>query len=301
MKIGLVINIGEDQRIGRTLAYGEIRDMARLAESAGFDSIWLFDHLLFRDDDGTAGIWECWTTLAALAEATERVDLGTLVMCAQFRNPALLAKMAVTLDEVSRGRLILGLGAGWHQPEFDAFGFPYDHRVDRFQEALQIIRPLLREGRVDFQGRYHDARDCEIIPRGPRPQGPPLLVGAFGPRMLRLAARYGDLWNHAWLGTADGLAKPRARLEEACAQEGRDPKSLAVTAGVSVIYPDLGAVNGFARNPLSGSAEEVATALRGYANLEVSHLIVQLTPFTSRAVERLAAAVRRFRSTAGDA
>ena len=143
------------------------------------------DHLLFRQSPTdnaiqvempagkTRGAWEAWTVLCALAAATSRIELGPFVACNSFRNPALLAKMAVTLDEVSDGRLVLGIGAGWHEPEYHAFGYPYDHRVGRFEEALQIIAPLLREGRVDFEGRYYQARDCEIAPRGPRPAGPP--------------------------------------------------------------------------------------------------------------------------------
>lgn len=141
------------------------------------------------------GIWESWTVLAALAEATHRVEIGTLTLCASFRNPAVLAKMAVSLDEVSEGRLILGIGAGWNEPEYRAFGLPFERRVDRFAEALQIIAPLLRHGRVTFRGRYYSVEDCEIVPRGPRPDGPPLLIGATGPRMLRLAAEHADNWN----------------------------------------------------------------------------------------------------------
>ncbi len=113
----------------------------------------------------------------------------------KFRNPAILAKMAATLDAISGGRLILGLGAGWHAPEFEAFGIPFDHRVDRFEEALQIIVPLLHTGQVDFQGRYYRTPNCELRPRGPRASGPQILIGAAGPRMLRLAARYADAWN----------------------------------------------------------------------------------------------------------
>ncbi|HEX9371267.1 MAG TPA: LLM class flavin-dependent oxidoreductase [Roseiflexaceae bacterium] len=151
MKIGVVMPIAEDDERRATPGYAEIRGIALQCEAAAFDSIWVFDHLLFRfPDQPTAGIWEIWTILSALSEATARVQLGTLVMCVPFRNPALLAKMAGTLDEVSGGRLILGLGAGWHKPEFDAFGAPFDHRVERFEEALRIIVPLLRERRVDF-------------------------------------------------------------------------------------------------------------------------------------------------------
>ena len=133
MKVGVVLPIGENAETGRAPAYREVRDLARGAEAAGFDAVWLYDHLLYRfPEKPTAGVWECWTMLTALAEATERVELGTIVLCTAFRNPAVLAKMAATLDETSGGRLILGLGAGWHQPEFDAFGLPFDHKAGRF-------------------------------------------------------------------------------------------------------------------------------------------------------------------------
>lgn len=296
MKVGVVVMLGELSELGRAPRYAEIRQMAQTVEDLGFDSVWLFDHLLFRwGEEKTAGIWECWTMLASLAEATQRVELGTLVLCTQFRNPALLAKMAVTLDEISNGRLILGLGAGWHKPEFDAFGFPYDHRVSRFEEALQIIRPLLHAGHVDFQGRFYSAHDCQITPRGPRGDGPPLLVGAFGPRMLRLTARYADMWNHAWLGLPDGLDEPLSSLHDACAEEDRDPSTLAITVAASVVYPQFGDVRANAGQPLSGSVEEIAAALRGYSKRGVSHLIFQVSPYTVAALELLAQAVKCYR------
>ena len=172
MKIGVVINHLEDPDSGATPAYSDIREMAQAAEVGGLDSIWLFDHLLFRfDNQATRGIWECWTLLSALAEATKRVELGTLVLCNSFRNPALLAKMAHTLDHVSGGRVILGVGAGWHKPEFEAFGSPFDRRVDRLEEALQILNPLLKGERAKFAGTHYQARDCIITPLGPRPAG----------------------------------------------------------------------------------------------------------------------------------
>jgi len=189
MQVGLIMPIAEDDPSRSIPSYAQIRAIARQAEAAGFDSIWVYDHLLYRfPEQPTAGIWECWSILAALAEATERVLLGTLVMCVPFRNPAVLAKMAATVDEISGGRLILGLGAGWHKPEFEAFGVPFDHKVDRFDEALQIMVPLLREGKVDFSGTYYSAPDCQLLPRGPRPRGPEILIASAKPRMLRLTA-----------------------------------------------------------------------------------------------------------------
>ncbi|MFN2135005.1 MAG: LLM class flavin-dependent oxidoreductase [Candidatus Promineifilaceae bacterium] len=295
MKIGLVIHHAEDSS-GGPPSYAEMRAMAQTADSGGLDSIWIFDHLLFRHDPAqTEGIWEGWTLLSGLAEATDRVELGTLVLCNPFRNPALLAKMAHTLDEVSGGRLILGLGAGWHEPEFTAFGFPFDHRVGRFEEALQIVPPLLRGETVTFEGSYYRVDACVVTPLGPRPQGIPLLVGGRRPRMLRLVARYADLWNTAWLGEAHELPPRLARIQAACAEVGRDPDTLAITAGVQVAYPDLGPTNYFTEKPLGGPAEVLAEAFQAYAALGVAHVIVHLTPPTLAGVERLAAAVTLYR------
>lgn len=184
MKIGLILVIVEHKELRQAYSYQKTREIAQRAEESGFDSLWLYDHMLYRGEGHpTIGIWECWTFLSALADATKNVELGTLVACNSFRNPALLAKMAITLDEVSQGRLILGVGAGWNKPEYEAFGWPIDHRVSRFEEALQIIRPLLKEGRVDFAGKYYQAKDCEIRPMGPRAGGPPLMISSFGKRM----------------------------------------------------------------------------------------------------------------------
>jgi alkanesulfonate monooxygenase SsuD/methylene tetrahydromethanopterin reductase-like flavin-dependent oxidoreductase (luciferase family) len=257
MKIGVVLPISE--RDGVTPAYAEIRAYGRRAEQLGFDSIWLFDHLLFRrpSDPTTHGIWECWTLLTALAEATTSVELGTVVLCLPFRNPALLAKMAVTLDEVSGGRLILGLGAGWHQPEFDAFGFPFDHLASRFEE--------------------------------------PILVASSGPRMLRLTAEHADMWNAAWFGPVDGVAEPRAALDQACATVGRDSATLAVTVGVSVAFPEPGEEAPQSEKVLTGSAEAMAAELRRYEESGVAHLICSIAPRTEAALERLREAVRRYR------
>ena len=299
MKIGVVMPIVEDAKLGRPPSYTTIRDLALQAEQRGFDSVWVFDHLLFRDPaKETVGIWEAWTILSALAATTSQVELGTLVMCTAFRNPALLAKMASAVEEVSNGRLILGLGAGWHQPEFDAFGFPFDHKVDRFEEALQIIGPLLREGYVDFKGTYYSAPDCELRPRGPRPAGPQILIGAFKPRMLQLTARHADSWNTCWLGHAPALAEPRAKLEAACKAEGRDPTTLAITVGVTIKYPDGSEPDEPASDPekvITGTPQEVAGAFQEYAKLGVAHLICSLSSCHTESVDWLAEALNVYR------
>jgi alkanesulfonate monooxygenase SsuD/methylene tetrahydromethanopterin reductase-like flavin-dependent oxidoreductase (luciferase family) len=157
--------------------------IARAAEEVGFDSIWVGDHLLYRGDDQVErGPWEAWTLLAALAAATERVEVGPLVACTAFHSPGLIAKMAATVQEISGGRLVLGLGAGWNEEEFRAFGLPFDHRVSRFEESFEVIRGLLSGERVTLNGRYVQAEDAVLLPR---PSAPPrLMVGSSGPRML---------------------------------------------------------------------------------------------------------------------
>jgi probable F420-dependent oxidoreductase len=294
LKVGVLLPHFERMMAGQTPRWADILRMAQQAEQIGFDSIWLADHLLFEPlagEDQPLGTWECWSLLAALAASTTRIKLGTLVICTAFRNPALIAKMADTLDEISGSRLILGLGAGWHQREFDAFGFPFDHRVDRFEEALQIILPLLREGQVDFSGRYYAAKNCELRLRGPRPHGPPIVIGSVGPRMMRLAARYTDGWN-TWLhntnNSAEGIAPLRILLDMACAEVGRDPTTLERTAAIAVEFPDAvaypedypGWVIGTGR-PLAGSPETMAAELQAYAAAGISHIQLWINPTTS--------------------
>lgn len=241
-----------------------------------------------------AGAWEAWTALSGLAEATQRVELGTLVVCTAFRNPAVLAKMAVTLDAMSGGRLILGLGAGWHEPGFAAFGLPFDHLADRFEEAVQIIVPLVHEGKVDDAGRYVSAPNCEVLPAPSRRI--PVLIAAAKPRMLRLTAEYADQWNTAWLGHVEALSAPRAALDAAAAAVGRDPATLEVTVGVNVAFPDLGDVPDGADDPakfLTGSVEAIADGLRAYADAGVGHVIAWLYPLSAATMQRFASAAQR--------
>jgi len=177
LKVGLMLPTNEGWMAGGMARWSDLKTMAQHAEAVGFDSLWLADHLLFEFGEvgePPHGVWEAWSVLSALAAVTTRVQLGPLVVCTSFRNPTLLAKMTDTLDEISGGRLILGLGAGYHEREYRAFGYPFDHLVSRFEEALRIIHTLLRVGEIDFHGRYYDALACELRPRGPRVSGPGL-------------------------------------------------------------------------------------------------------------------------------
>ncbi len=213
--------------------WSELLTIARRAEEVGFDSLWVADHLHMRfpgSEDRPLGVWEGWSLLAALAAATDRITLGPLVACTAYRNPALLAKIAATVDDISGGSLILGLGAGWHEPEYTAFGYPYDHLGSRFDEALAIIAALLRDGHVDFVGRSYQARECELRPRGPRPGGMPIMIGAEGERLLQLTARHADAWkglgqlgrggHTAAGGGRCGLPRRRARPRDVGAERG---------------------------------------------------------------------------------
>jgi alkanesulfonate monooxygenase SsuD/methylene tetrahydromethanopterin reductase-like flavin-dependent oxidoreductase (luciferase family) len=284
--------------VEREVRWPEYVALARRAESLGYDSIWVGDHLLYRraGDPEPRGPWECWTMLAALAAATSRVQLGPLVASTSFHAPAMLAKMAATVDEISGGRLILGLGAGWNETEYTAFGFPFDHRISRFEEAFTIIRTLLREGAIDFEGRYYTARDCEIRPRGPRPGGPPILLGSSGERMLAIGAPHIDSWNAWYADTGNGpagVAPLRAKVDAAARAAGRDPASIERTVAVLVrLSGGRGRVQGEFRTevipPLEGSAETMADELRAYAREGVGHVQLVLDPITLASLEEFA-------------
>jgi probable F420-dependent oxidoreductase len=297
MKIGLVLIIAEHKDLRRAYSYQKTREIAQQAEEAGFDSLWLYDHMLYRGEDHpTIGIWECWTFLSALAEATRSVELGTLVACNSFRNPALLAKMAIALDEVSQGRLILGVGAGWNKPEYEAFGWPFDHRVDRFEEALQIIRPLLKEGKVNFEGKYYQAHDCEIRPLGPRAGGPPLMVGCGGTRMQQLTAKYADMWNCGYFGPAETFAQPQEEFLENCWEVGRDPATIGITALLYAHYPKMMPLPpDLDHPPITGTPAQIAKEILAYEKAGVDHIMFHVLPYKPAAIHKLEQSLHIYR------
>jgi alkanesulfonate monooxygenase SsuD/methylene tetrahydromethanopterin reductase-like flavin-dependent oxidoreductase (luciferase family) len=294
VKIGVIVPAAEGDGEGRTPPWPTIRSFVTAAEAHGIDSVWMFDHFFNKEPYAPVqGQHEAWTIVSAIAAVTERVEIGTLVLCTSFRSPALVAKMAVTADEVSGGRVILGLGAGWHDPEYEAFGFPNDHRVDRFEEALRIIVPLLRGETVTFHGRYEQARDAVLAPAPTRTV--PVLVAAFGPRMLRLTARHADAWNTAWYGQPDDqLREELTAFDAAIAAEGRDGASLARTVGMTVYDPEVAVAEDERDDPsFSGSVDELARAIDGYEALGIDHLIVLLQPLTEASLARLALALEQ--------
>ena len=291
LKVGIQL-----PEVERAVRWAELLDMTRAIEDHGFDSVWVGEHLLYRwTDRPPRGPWEAWTLLSAIAAATTRIELGPLVACTNFHNPALLAKQATTIDEISGGRFVLGLGAGWNETEFRAFGFPFDHRVDRFEEAFTIIRTLLRDGAIDFDGRWYQARDCELLPRGPRPGGPPLMIGSIGPRMLRATMAHADAWNCGFKDTStrpDGVASVRAIVDDACRDVGRDPAEVERTVAVLVQLPGgVGRLQGDSSQsgiePLAGDPAEVAAALRAFAREGIDHVQLVLDPITIASIEAL--------------
>jgi alkanesulfonate monooxygenase SsuD/methylene tetrahydromethanopterin reductase-like flavin-dependent oxidoreductase (luciferase family) len=290
MRIGAMVPLAYgDTEPGRAPSFAETLEFGRVAENVELDSIWVFDHLIFRSDgEPDEGLNEAWTTLSALAPVVPRVELGILVMCSSFRNAGLLAKMAGTLDEISQGRLILGLGCGWHEPEYEAFGFPFDHRVGRFEEDLEVTTRLLRGETVDFQGQWSHYRAARLLP--PPDRQPPILVASKGQRMLDLTATWADAWNTAWFGEVDDVVRERlANLDAACARVGRDPEAIRRTIGIRVREP--GAPAGDGKSTDSG-VPALADLFDEYAALGFVDAIIWSLSKTPAALERIGEARR---------
>lgn len=284
MKVG--VQLPEVERLVR---WDELYAMARLIEAAGFDSVWVGDHLLYDDEAGRVGPWEAWTTLAAVAAVTERVELGPLVAALPFHNPAVVAKLAATVDEISGGRLVLGVGAGWNEVEFRAFGLPMERRVARFAEQFEILRRLLSGERFDHAGEFYRMEGAELLPK-PRPGGPPLMIGSNGPRMLSIALPHVDLWN-TWYddfhNDPDLLPPLLERIDRACEEAGREPESLERTVAVLLKFDEADSRRSDG-NPIRGDAGHMAGQLERIKAAGVSHVQLILDPITPESVERAA-------------
>ena len=285
--------------VERVVRWPELKSMAVRADELGFDSLWVGDHLIYRQPDSkTVGPWEAWSSLAAIAAVTQSVRLGPLVAATGFHNPAMLAKKAAAIDEISEGRLVLGLGAGWNETEYQAFGFPFDHRVSRFEEAFTIIRNLMRQEVVDFDGKYYNVQACEILPKPVNPQGPPLLIGSIGPRVLRITLPFVQQWNawYAWFGnTPEGLKPYLDQLDKACEEVGRDSVEIDRTVTLLVRTPkgtgrSAGASDA-EENPITGSPGEVAASIAAFAVLGISEVQLVVDPITVESIEWCAQAL----------
>jgi probable F420-dependent oxidoreductase len=282
--------------VERDVRWPEYVAMAHAAEDAGFDSIWVGDHLLYRDDGRPErGPWDAWTLLAGLAAVTERVRLGPLVACAAFHPPAVLAKMAATVDDVSGGRLVLGLGAGWNRTEFDAFGLPFDHRTSRFEEAFEIVRRLLAGERVTLHGSHWRVDDALLLPAPAR--RPTLMIGSTGDRMLSIALPHVDVWNtwfDAYGNTPEGFAELNRRIDRALTRTGRDPRAVERSACVHVVLDP--AVDGRPADPAcppwEGSMQRIADGLGAMAEAGADEAILVVTPITEPSIRDLGRMLR---------
>ena len=279
--------------VERVVRWPEYRDMVHAAEECGFDSMWLGDHLLYRGDGRPErGPWEAWTMLSALAAETERIDFGPLVACAGFHPPAVLAKMAATVDEISGGRFILGLGAGWNRPEFDAFGIPFDQRAARFEEALAVIAPLIAGDRVTHHGAFHDVDDAVLLPTPLRPV--PLMIGSVGERVLRAALPTATWWNtwFDWFGnSAEGFATLNERISRLCADVDRDQTTLKRSACLLVVTDPSA---GERPRPVDYSAATVADVrarVREMHHAGADEVILVSDPIDSHSIRVLAEAL----------
>jgi alkanesulfonate monooxygenase SsuD/methylene tetrahydromethanopterin reductase-like flavin-dependent oxidoreductase (luciferase family) len=292
LKVGLVLPMLETVPTGEKVSWSAIREQALLAEEIGFDTVLIPDELLWRPAawPGPRGFWECVSMTAAVAAATSTIEIGTWVLSALHRNAGLTAKVVETIDEISGGRFLLGLGAGHAGKQGEAFGFPEDRTIARYEEALQIIVPLLREGRADFHGEFHSAADLEQRPRGPRPGGVPIMLGGHGPRTMRLAVQHADIWSaYATESSLPGVfGTMLAGLDTACGAAGRDPGSLGRSIGVWVESTDDHGVEAADLGvPITGTAEEIAGTFSTFAEMGVTRLELMVWPNTPAAVEAM--------------
>jgi alkanesulfonate monooxygenase SsuD/methylene tetrahydromethanopterin reductase-like flavin-dependent oxidoreductase (luciferase family) len=298
MGLGLMMPIAEQNAVDADSPREGFRDflaMAKMAQQIGYDMIWVPDHFILKLDwhGGEArGVWECWTTTAALAAAVPGLGIGTMVACTGFHNPGSIAKFAEVIDDVSDGNFVLGLGCGWHGDEYEMFGMPFDHRVDRFEEAMEIISPLVRSGRANFEGEYYQARNAVNFPQGPQGNdgGTPIIFGAQQPRMMRLTARYADAWNADWQSDISVVANRMADLDKACEAVGRDPQGLVRTAGTQFTI----APHPFSFRPFEGSPDEMVAFMHQFADMGMRHYLATPSPCNLETLERFGEVIRKF-------
>jgi alkanesulfonate monooxygenase SsuD/methylene tetrahydromethanopterin reductase-like flavin-dependent oxidoreductase (luciferase family) len=298
MSLGLMLPLAEQNAVANDSpvdGFWDIVAMARLAIEIGFDMLWLPDHFMLkleRHGGQARGVWECWTTTAGIAAALPGFPIGTMVACTGFHNPGSIAKMAETIDDISRGNFVLGLGCGWHADEYQMYGLPFDHRVDRFEEALRIISPLVRTGQATFEGEYYQAHEAINFPRGPRWRegGPPILFGANKPRMMRLTALYADAWNADWQDNAEIVAERMKLLDEACREVGREPSGLVRTGGSQ--FAMAGCQDRW--YPIRGSVDEMAAAMHSFRDVGLVHYLCAPDPCTLETLQDFAKVIEAY-------
>lgn len=293
MRVG--VQLPEVERVVR---WPEIQRMAIQIEQSGFDSIWVGDHLLYEEEGERRGPWEAFTQLAAIAAVTERVEIGPLVAAQPFHEPSILAKQAATVDEISGGRLTLGLGAGWNRVEFEAFGLPYDRRVSRFAEGFEIIRRLLAGETVTFHGDFYNLDECILLPPSGRTGGPPLMVGSNSPRMLDITLPHVAAWN-SWFVDFDNdpgrLPTLLATIDAACETAERDPATLEKSVAL-LFQLDGGGKRRLSTNPITGTVSQMAGALERVADTGIDSVQLVLDPIDERSIDTMAEVLALFRA-----
>jgi alkanesulfonate monooxygenase SsuD/methylene tetrahydromethanopterin reductase-like flavin-dependent oxidoreductase (luciferase family) len=288
--VGIMVPITESGHFGAgTPRFSDVVEICQTAADCGYDSVWFADHFSFTDEEGEVrGVWEAFTMMAAVAAVVPDVQIGSLVACTGFRNPGVIAKHADAIDEISGGRFILGLGAGWHKPEYDQFGFPFDYRVSRFEDAIRIIHPLLRQGEATHEGQFFQARGAVNEPRGPRPAGPPIMIGSSGERMLGLLAEFADGWNAGWHSSTASVQARIDKVHAACEAIDRDPATVALTIGSNIRMTPGSSTR---PDPVSGGVEERAQLMRDFRDMGFVHYIAGLDLCTPETVREFAESI----------
>jgi probable F420-dependent oxidoreductase len=312
MRFGLALPHYDTSLAGKQATWEGIRSAAIAAERSGFHSVWVSDHLFldwgkYGGRADAEGSFECWTTMSALAAITERVRLGSLTLCNDFRNPAILAKMAASLDLLSDGRLDLGMGAGWYEPEYEAAGIPFDKpgmRIKRLRESAEIVARLLEGEILDYSGTYYKTEGALCRPGPVQKPRPPIWIGGKGDLLLDTVAKTADGWNWSWLGSLDTYKDRLAAAERACEANDRDFSTLRRSVGVYLFTGtdqadvdrrfarltsttpagvlqggnEEGAVSwdSFRREKVAGTVNEVVDRLGELADLGVEEVIVSL-------------------------
>ncbi|MBA3360900.1 MAG: LLM class flavin-dependent oxidoreductase [Acidimicrobiia bacterium] len=277
----------------------EMEDMARVSEEVGLDSLWVGDHLLYDEGGERSGPWEAWSVLAGLAAVTERIEIGPLVAALPFHAPAVLAKAAATIDEISGGRLIFGIGAGWNEVEFTAFGLPFEQRVNRFAEAFEIIRRLLAGERLDFDGKFYRLKGCELLPRPPRPGEMPFMVGSNRPRMLSLTLPYVTWWNSWYSAFGNDPARVGelvGSIVQACVESGRDPATLKKSVALYFGF-DGKPQRRTEGTPRWGSIEDHLARLHQIEAAGIDEVQGILDPIAAETIEKYGEIVAAYRSS----
>jgi alkanesulfonate monooxygenase SsuD/methylene tetrahydromethanopterin reductase-like flavin-dependent oxidoreductase (luciferase family) len=289
--LGINIPNSERNHYYDTPMWSDMLEMSQAAADAGFEILWFDDHFSFPEEGGShRGQWDTFTLMAAIAARVPDVQIGPMVACTAYRNPGVIAKMTEMIDEISGGRFILGLGAGWQHDEYKQFGLRFEPRVSQFEEALEIIHGLLRHGEADVQGEYYQANQAKNLPRGPREHGAPILIGSTGARMLDLLARYADAW-HEGGSTPEAIRANIAKLDAACEKVGRDPKTVIRTTNV-----ELRAVGSKETDPsvLDLDDDGKLAKFNELKDLGFQHIVLRIKPSTPETIAVLAPVVKAF-------